>query len=223
LKEYEHLLVIIKSPYRDRVTEKKKPVRRQRRGLERYESVLDAAAGVFAEVGFERATTNAIAAQAEISPGSLYQYFSDKEDIARALAARYVEDLTASHRGVFASDFAALADLDAVVAAILDPIIDFNVRNPAFLVLFARSDLPPVLAAAVQPIEDELWGRIAQIMANRNPALPARSSVESTRVAVRIFHAVVGGIAAETAARRRAIATDAKLAVTAYLRAKGIA
>src|SRR6266511_1332655 len=54
--------------------------------------ILDAAAGVFADAGYERATTNAIAAAAGISPGSLYQFFPNKEAIAEALAAGLTTD-----------------------------------------------------------------------------------------------------------------------------------
>jgi len=49
---------------------------------------LKPAQTVFAEMGYDEATTNHIAAQAAISPGSLYQFFSNKEEIAQALAAR---------------------------------------------------------------------------------------------------------------------------------------
>jgi DNA-binding transcriptional regulator YbjK len=45
---------------------------RQERGRQRMESLLRAAEEVFAEVGFERATTNLIAARASLSAGTLY-------------------------------------------------------------------------------------------------------------------------------------------------------
>jgi AcrR family transcriptional regulator len=63
----------------------RKPRRRQVRGQQRMELVLDVAAQVFAEVGFEAATTNAIAARAGMSPGSPYQFFPNKDAIAKAL------------------------------------------------------------------------------------------------------------------------------------------
>ena len=70
-----------------------KPRRRQARGQRRIELLLDVAAQVFAEVGFEAATTNAIAARAGMSPGSLYQFFPNKDAIAEALADRFAERL----------------------------------------------------------------------------------------------------------------------------------
>jgi AcrR family transcriptional regulator len=55
------------------------PVQRRARGLQRIASILNAAEAVFTEMGYDRATTNHIAARASISPGSLYQFFSNAE------------------------------------------------------------------------------------------------------------------------------------------------
>lgn len=69
------------------------PVEQRACGLQLIASILAAAETVFAEMGYEEATINHIAAQAGISPDSLYQFFSNKEEIAQALAARYTEEL----------------------------------------------------------------------------------------------------------------------------------
>ena len=76
-------------------------VRRRARGLQRIASILDAAETVFAQVGYDEATTHQIADSAGISPGSLYQFFSNKEEIAQALAARYVEELKLVYTTIF--------------------------------------------------------------------------------------------------------------------------
>ena len=54
-----------------------------------FETILDAAARVFVELGYARATTNKIAEAAGISVGSLYQYFPSKDAIAVELLSRY--------------------------------------------------------------------------------------------------------------------------------------
>ncbi|OWY65729.1 TetR family transcriptional regulator [cyanobacterium TDX16] len=63
---------------------------KQQRGRQRVEKILDAAAEVFAEVGYEAATTHAIATRANTAVGSLYQFFPDKAAIFRALEIRHV-------------------------------------------------------------------------------------------------------------------------------------
>jgi AcrR family transcriptional regulator len=70
------------------------PMRRspkQKRGRQRVEKILQAAAEVFAEVGYEAATTHAIAERAQTAIGSLYQFFPDKLAIFHALELRHLE------------------------------------------------------------------------------------------------------------------------------------
>jgi AcrR family transcriptional regulator len=52
--------------------------------------VLSAALELFNERGSAAVTTNHVAARAGISPGNLYYWFSDKDEIVRELYARYV-------------------------------------------------------------------------------------------------------------------------------------
>ena len=56
-------------------------VPQQARSRERYNLILDSAARLFAEVGYEAATTNAIADVAGVSIGSLYQYFFSAREL----------------------------------------------------------------------------------------------------------------------------------------------
>ena len=63
----------------------------QARSKERAERILDAAAHVFAEAGFDAATTEAIAERAETSIGSVYQFFPNKDALFDAIASRYFE------------------------------------------------------------------------------------------------------------------------------------
>lgn len=53
------------------------------------DSILDAAARVLRKDGYDDATTNRIAEVAGVSVGSLYQYFPNKEALARALIERH--------------------------------------------------------------------------------------------------------------------------------------
>lgn len=71
----------------DRFRARKQP--KQQRSAETRQRILDAAARVFAEFGYRGGTTNRIAEAANISIGSLYQYFPDKRAIIRTLAERY--------------------------------------------------------------------------------------------------------------------------------------
>src|SRR5215471_21577452 len=109
--------------------------RRQSRGKQRMESLLSAAEEVFAEVGYDRATTNLIAARASVSPGTLYQFYPNKEALAEALASQYAQDLEGLHKDVFQGDIARLP-LSDLIDATVDPFLDFHRRAPAFEALF---------------------------------------------------------------------------------------
>ena len=62
-----------------RVKVRKDP--RQERSKVMVEAILEAAAQIFAELGYARATTNKIAERAGVSVGSLYQYFPNKDSL----------------------------------------------------------------------------------------------------------------------------------------------
>ena len=54
---------------------------RDRNAQERSEQILNAAAQLFAERGFHRTTTREIAQAANVSEGTLYNYFENKNDL----------------------------------------------------------------------------------------------------------------------------------------------
>jgi AcrR family transcriptional regulator len=66
---------------------------RQARSQERVSQILDVAEQMFIVGGYNATTTNAIAAQAKVSIGTLYQFFPDKAAIVQALAVRYMDQL----------------------------------------------------------------------------------------------------------------------------------
>ncbi|MBI2760222.1 MAG: TetR/AcrR family transcriptional regulator [Chloroflexi bacterium] len=57
-------------------------------------AILDAAARVFSERGYERATMTEVARAAGFSKASAYHYFESKEAVLRALLARSLDELT---------------------------------------------------------------------------------------------------------------------------------
>ena len=63
--------------------------RRDAQARETRERLIDAALAVFGEKGVARATVKDIAAAAGISPGLLYHYFQDKEELLRAVFERH--------------------------------------------------------------------------------------------------------------------------------------
>src|SRR5262245_12132215 len=168
-----------------RKTLRRQPV--QERSQQRIASILDAANDLFAEVGYEQATTNAIAARAGASIGSLYQFFADKHAILVALAQRYTDQLRAVHDAVLTPQTAKLP-LAEVYDRILRALADFHARNRGFRPLFHGSATTGELARAAESLRQECIGRVEQMLALRAPGLtPVRRrllatiNVEATR------------------------------------------
>lgn len=65
----------------------------QERSRRTVERILDAAARVLSERGYDGASTNRIAAAAGLSNGSLYQYFPNKDTIVVAVLDRFADHL----------------------------------------------------------------------------------------------------------------------------------
>jgi TetR/AcrR family fatty acid metabolism transcriptional regulator len=65
--------------------------RRERLKREREQRILDAAAAVFGEKGYHRATVHDIAVAADVADGTIYNYFENKFDLLLGLLARIAE------------------------------------------------------------------------------------------------------------------------------------
>ena len=66
---------------------------RQQRSAATVAAILEAAAHILEEEGFDGYTTNAVAARAGVSIGSVYQYFPNRDSVTRALIERRSEAL----------------------------------------------------------------------------------------------------------------------------------
>jgi AcrR family transcriptional regulator len=135
----------------------------QDRSRRRVDLILDTAADLFAEIGYESATTNSIAERAGISIGSLYRYFSDKDAILRALAKRHQEQV----RGIF--DRVSMGDLvylplDVLLDRLVDPFVELHTACPAYKHILLGSDVSTDIAAANEELDREIVRRMAQVL-----------------------------------------------------------
>ncbi len=64
---------------------------KQKRSAATYEALLDAAARLFAERGFDAAQTPDIAAEAGVSTGAFYRYFTDKRQVFLEVMASHLQ------------------------------------------------------------------------------------------------------------------------------------
>jgi AcrR family transcriptional regulator len=135
---------------------------RRQRGHARVEVLLAAAAQVFADKGYDAATTTEIAAVAQSSIGSLYQFFPTKEKIAQALIEQQAQDLDAMAEASPGWDIAELS------RRLVQALIEFRGRHPSFARLI---DTPGVPAELVIGVRQSMRLQLARILAPHVPRL----------------------------------------------------
>ncbi|MGO4565821.1 TetR/AcrR family transcriptional regulator [Rhizobium sp. 2YAF20] len=158
---------------------------KRQRGHDRVAVLLEAAAKVFCEKGYDAATMTEIAAEARSSIGSLYQFFPTKPLLAEALHVERLERL----QGVLKELEGRMDDSSAadIGEAIFDRLGAFLDEFPEFVVLAGRRDIPKDRKARSRA---ELKTRIAAILARAKPpvtdeiALLSSIILELLRIAV---------------------------------------
>jgi AcrR family transcriptional regulator len=190
-----------------------KPRRRQARGERRILQLLDAAADVFATEGYSAATTNGIAAAAGVSPGTLYQFFPNKESMADGLADRYVEALTAAHSKAVDIDLMAVP-LDDVIDRMLEPTIEIALAEPGFQPLFCWAErLPP----PARRLHDAVITRVDRLLTYRVPEMDPRRRGLIASVTVKTFAVLLPMILTTTGRERSEATVELKRILRAYL------
>ncbi len=120
---------------------------RQIRSQRRVEKILDAALQIFAESGFEAATTNAIAERAEVSIGSVYQFFPNKAALLIQLNLRCLDDLRVTLKDVFVPELEQLPR-QVMIEVVIDALGGFQQRNCNALRVLNTARVPELISSA---------------------------------------------------------------------------
>jgi AcrR family transcriptional regulator len=73
---------------------------RAKHKADRHRRILEAAATLFRQAGYEGAKIEAIAAEAEVSVGTIYNYYQNKGDILVAIVSMEVNEVLNAGRGI---------------------------------------------------------------------------------------------------------------------------
>jgi AcrR family transcriptional regulator len=100
---------------------------KQQRSRQMVAKIVDATAGLLHTVDPEQISTNAIAERADVSKGSIYQYFANKDEIIAAaieqIAAKQAPAIENMLRTV------TLDQPESAMEASIDMLIDFTIAN----------------------------------------------------------------------------------------------
>jgi len=98
--------------------------RHRRERHARGQSILTAAAKVFAKHGLEGATIEMVAREAEVAVGTIYLYYSSRDDLYLNLIADRAEHLRVRYLGIFERRLEPLDELKAIASAYLEHLLE---------------------------------------------------------------------------------------------------
>ncbi|MET9785338.1 TetR/AcrR family transcriptional regulator [Streptomyces canus] len=196
--------------------EKEQPRRRQARGERRIAQLLDAAATVFTTTGYTAASTNAIAREAGVSPGTLYQFFPNKEAIAIELGGRLVHEMQTAY-GEALAPIDPATPLEEAVGAAVDRFIAFSCQHPVFFALMHGPDIPGRLTEEHDALHVALVGRVEGLLSSILPEAPAADIKRTAQMVLGIYMAGLELVLAHEGAERDAYIREVKTALTRYL------
>jgi AcrR family transcriptional regulator len=141
--------------------------RKEREKERRKQQILVAAKRVFSEKGFNKATMEDIAHEAELSPGTLYLYFKNKEELYASLSLRILQYLLLRIEHVNAMK---QAGPDEKLKALMEAMYDVYEFDPLIIINMFHlqssdtlKNLSPQLLAEITDLTRKAMKSIVQI------------------------------------------------------------
>ncbi|MBF0209386.1 MAG: TetR/AcrR family transcriptional regulator [Desulfamplus sp.] len=151
--------------------------RKQREREQRRKQIMEAARKVFSAKGFSRATMEEIAGQAELSPGTIYLYFKNKEELHTSLSINILEYITSQMKKFINRDD---IDAEAKMHLLKDTFMNVYEYDPMVLInLFHLQS-----GETLQNLSDEVLDELKQ---TSSEALSAITSVVNEGISQGIF------------------------------------
>jgi AcrR family transcriptional regulator len=187
----------------------------QDRSRQRVERVLDAAAQVFVERGYDAATTEEIARLAGTSIGSVYQFFPNKLAIFNAIALRYVD-----HSRELFDTFMTPAAIDRPWTELLDGAIDafvaYHRMEPGFRAILLNWRVSADMVLANDDVNREFARRAEAVLSANAPSLtPARRALVATIIIETISSMLI--LCVRRPAQADAIVGETKMLLRRYV------
>ena len=189
---------------------------KQKRSQQRVERILEAAAEVFAEMGYEAATTHAIATRAGTAIGSLYQFFPDKLAIFHALEERHMEQVTAIHATLMTPQTAQLP-LEQMIQQIVETFAVYFEQPGPQAVYIQYFVAPEMFKYFDDSFNQGLIQEFASQLRLRNPALSKPKSKLLAEVCLQCYNSLLLVALRSDKTHRKQLYQEVRELLVAYL------
>jgi AcrR family transcriptional regulator len=163
---------------------------RARQKADRTERIIAAASGLFREDGFDAVRMELIAAEADVSPGTVYNYFPTKGDLLVAIVAREVEEVLAAGEAVVADP---PGDVARAIAALVHRYYDHSLvylSKEMWRVAMAMTVQAPDSPASrdYDALDGRLRGQVEALIAALQRRGRVRADCDPVALGTVIFH-----------------------------------
>ncbi|BAY20186.1 TetR family transcriptional regulator protein (plasmid) [Anabaenopsis circularis NIES-21] len=188
----------------------------QKRSQQRVEKILKVAAEVFAEVGYEAATTHQIAAKADTAIGSLYQFFPDKLAIFHALEAIHMERVRAILTKLMqsADEYKSLREFIEHTVDIYAQYFEDPIPRVVYIQYFVA---PELFELFDETFDKQLIQQFAAFFRQWNPDLAIEKSELLAETVHRTYNALLLNALKQDQSKRQVLYAELKTMLVSYL------
>jgi AcrR family transcriptional regulator len=186
----------------------------QQRGELRLTQLLQAAASLLAEVGYDAATMTEIASRAHASIGTLYQYFPNKPAIVLALRNQYRAEM--EERWANLDERTEEMSVKQVAHLLVEIMVRFVEERPAYFPILDA----PIKFKRNQEARNRLRQRVAKVFRSKRPSLSKELAFRIANVSVQIIKSMFKLYAEANSAERDELVKEYKLVLAAYLESR---
>ncbi len=181
--------------------------------------MLDAAARILAEGGYDALTTNRVAEAAGIPIGSLYQFFPDKQAVVAALTERYAATIQKLCDETLTVELAA-KDLSAFVGELIEGISRIQTKNAAFLCVFSGDASNGPYADLARGLRETIARHLDHVLAEAYPQVAAEKRRMVLKTMADTSAAMIGTLGLEKEKERPVIVDEMKTMLGLYVAAR---
>ncbi|ESY84108.1 MULTISPECIES: TetR/AcrR family transcriptional regulator [Mesorhizobium] len=163
---------------------------RARQKADRHRRIIESAAALFREAGYEGAKIETIAAQAEVSIGTIYNYYQNKGDILGAIVSMEVNEVLNAGRGVVARPPANVGDaLDTLIGIYIEHSLNYLSKEMWRQAMAISTQLPDSpFGQSYTGLDRSLTEQIRALIARLQEIGLVRQDIDGTALGELIFN-----------------------------------